>query len=79
MSGMFRQRPRMDDDVIDLHIRVLFVRCQYLVQGPLKCRRGIAQPKRHYSELEQSVFRLALGPRDMLWVDSDLVITLLEV
>ena len=79
MYGMFRQSARMDNEFVNVDIRVLPVCREDLVHGPLKCRWGVTQPKRHDTELETSVFGLECRRRDMLLVDSDFKETLLEV
>ena len=76
---MLVQCARVDEDVVDVHIRETTAVSEKVVHCALKDTGGIAKSKRHYAELEATKHGLKRSSRDMLWLYANFVVTLLEV
>ena len=59
------QCARVDEDVVDVHIRETTAVSEKVVHCALKDTGGIAKSKRHYAELEAPKLGLKRGTRDM--------------
>ena len=79
MRQVFRQRVRVNDDVVNVYVRKLSTFSGYVVHSSLKRAGCVAQTEGHDSKLVRAKLRLKCGTWYMLKFDADLMVTLLQI